>query len=81
MAEEKAKVGYCPNCGEPAIKEGNRITCEKCDAVFRVTENGARIEKTGVLDDHERRLAELEAKVRPQTESESKPKDDEDEGI
>ncbi|GAI24616.1 unnamed protein product, partial [marine sediment metagenome] len=27
----------CPNCGRLAIKEGNEIACEVCDAVFVIT--------------------------------------------
>ena len=75
MTEEKPEVAYCPSCGEPAIKEGNKITCEKCDAVFRVTTEGPKLEKTGVLDDHERRLTELEGKASKPAEPEKKEND------
>lgn len=63
MAEEKSKVGYCPSCGLPAIQEGNKITCAPCDTIFRITKEGAKVEKTGMFENHERRLSELEAKV------------------
>jgi len=78
MAGEKAELGYCPNCGKPAIKEGNKITCEECDAVFRVTQDGARLEKTGVIKDHERRIAQLEGRLKPETQSESDESEEDD---
>ncbi|RKY11467.1 MAG: hypothetical protein DRP65_04190 [Planctomycetota bacterium] len=57
-----AEKAFCPNCGTESIKEGKRITCEKCDAVFVVKKDGSHIESLGRLEDHERRLRALEGK-------------------
>lgn len=41
MSNGKPEPAYCPNCTAPALKEGNKITCEKCDAVFAITRAGS----------------------------------------
>ena len=52
----------CPNCGQPAYKEGNRVTCEKCDAIYTITKTGsATVKQLGPIEDHEQRLKKLEA--------------------
>lgn len=62
MTEEKKAV-QCPSCQGPAIKEGNEITCEPCDATFTVTKTGAaRVKDTGKIEDHEKRITELESR-------------------
>jgi len=52
---------FCPNCGRRAEREGKVITCEHCDAEFKIEPGGARPKTIGRLDDHENRLAALEA--------------------
>lgn len=61
MSDESQKVS-CPNCLAPAVKEGNEITCETCDAVFVITKKeGAKVKKVGLIDDHEKRISRLES--------------------
>ena len=63
MDNEKTAV-QCPNCQGPAIKEGNKITCEPCDATFTITKTGgARVKETGKIEDHETRLKKVEDKL------------------
>jgi len=58
---EEAKKPLCPNCQQPAIREGNKIICEACDATYIITkEQGAKVDKTGELADIKQRLAQLE---------------------
>lgn len=64
MAEEKPKGVSCPNCQGPAIRTGNEIACEACDAIFVITKmNGAKVRKLGPIQDHEDRLKKIEAKI------------------
>jgi len=66
MPEEKIKVHICPNCMQPAIRAGNEITCEHCDAIFTITKKeGAKVKQLGPLEDHERRIRALEGKNKP----------------
>ena len=63
MAEEPKKVS-CPNCLGPAIKEGNKIICETCDAEFTFTKTGgAKVTKLGPIEDHEQRIKKLESLI------------------
>jgi len=62
MPEEKPKATSCPNCLKPAIRVGNEVTCEHCDAIFVITKKqGAKVKDFGQLRDHEERLKKLEA--------------------
>lgn len=64
MAENKAT--FCPNCAQPAIRSGNEITCENCDAVFTITKKQeAKVKEIGRLDNHEQRILALEGKQGP----------------
>ena len=56
----------CPYCGNDAEIEGNKITCENCDAVYKITKEGARVQSQGRLDEHEKRIAALEDKIKPE---------------
>lgn len=59
MSEPK-KIS-CPNCSGIAIMEGNVITCESCDATFKLTKTGgAKVKEIGRLDDIEQRLDRLD---------------------
>jgi len=59
---EQSKIGHCPSCGQPAIRTGNKIECEACDAIFTVTQEGAKVKELGPIEDHERRLRTLEGR-------------------
>ncbi len=77
MAKEPKKVN-CPNCLGPAIKEGNEIACEVCDAVFVITKKeGAKVKQLGSFEDHGKRISLLEAEVFPEPESEEPVKPEE----
>lgn len=61
MAKEPQKVS-CPNCLGDAVREGNEITCETCDAVFTITKKeGAKVKQLGTMEDHEKRISKLES--------------------
>jgi len=63
MSEEKPKAAFCPNCQQPAIREGNEVICLKCDATFKITKTGgAKVKKIGEIEEIKNRLAALEAK-------------------
>lgn len=78
MTENKAT--FCPNCAQPAIRSGNEITCENCDAVFTITKKQeAKVKEVGRLDNHEQRILALEGKQEPpklEPESESEDEDE-----
>lgn len=62
--EEKSNAAYCPNCQKPATRDGNEITCDRCDAIFTITKkDGAKVKKLGPLQDHEERISKIEASV------------------
>ena len=58
MAEQEA--AFCPNCNKPAIRHGKMILCEHCDASFRFTQEGPRLNQIGPL---EARLRTCEEKL------------------
>lgn len=61
MAEEQPKATTCPNCQKPALRSGNEITCESCDAVFVITKKQeVKVKEFGQLKDHEQRIQKLE---------------------
>ena len=62
MTEEKETAVECPFCKKPAILIGNKITCENCDAIYRVTKEGeAKLDKLGPIKELEQRVSALEA--------------------
>lgn len=64
----------CPNCQQEAIKDGDEIVCEHCDATFKVTRTGgARVRQIGRLNSLEERVARLEMSL-PTDEPESEAK-------
>lgn len=83
MNNENAKAVNCPNCQGPAIKAGNEITCEKCDATFVVVKKeGAKVQQIGPIADHETRIKALEDLAKPkaptqEVKQESEQEDDE----
>lgn len=81
MPEEKPKATICPNCQQPAIRTGNEIACEHCDAIFVVTQKqGAKLKTLGPIDDLRQRVERLESMVPgEQPEPEPEPKEREDE--
>lgn len=70
MAEDLKKPN-CPNCLGPAIKEGNTIICEKCDAIFTFTKTGyAKVKEIGRMESIESRIRHIESiLVGPEPES------------
>jgi len=51
----------CPNCLGEAEREGNKVTCLSCDAIFTVTKSGpAKVKEFAWKDELERRLKALE---------------------
>lgn len=62
MTDEKPTATKCPNCQQPAIRTGNEIACENCDATFIVTKKqGAKLKQIGPIEDHEQRIKRLES--------------------
>jgi len=68
----KAKIVGCPSCGEKAILEGDIVTCEACGVEFE------KRNSVGRLDDHEQRIAALEAGQKPTKPKEEPPEEEED---
>lgn len=61
MPEEPKKI-VCPNCGARAIKEGNKIVCEDCDATYSFKKTGgAKVLDIGRLESIEERLNRVES--------------------
>jgi len=59
MAETTATI--CPNCQKPALRTGDEITCENCDAVITITKKQeGRVKNFGKIQDHENRIEQLE---------------------
>lgn len=54
----------CPNCQSENVQnlDGNKILCLKCDTVFLIEKNGAKVEKTDVLKTLDERVTNLEEK-------------------
>ena len=78
MTEEKPKQIEinCPNCLSPAIKEGNKIICETCDATFTFNKTGgAKVLEIGRLDSLTKRMDAIESLILPhESKPESEPK-------
>lgn len=80
---DQPKATTCPNCGQPAIRAGNEITCESCDAVFVITKKqGAKVKELGPIEDHEQRITALETYASghnpPKKEPEPEPAEEDD---
>lgn len=80
MSKEDSKIGYCPSCNQPAIKRGNEIICENCDASFQITRKGAKVKELGPFDDLKERVTKIEQCVFKEDEPEP-PQEDEDEDL
>ena len=64
MTSEKPKSATCPNCQEPAVRTGDEITCEICDATFTITKKaGVKVKEMGPMQSIRDRLARLEATI------------------
>ena len=62
--EQNQKLAHCPNCNQPALRQGNEIICELCDAVFKITKtDGARVKKTGAIEEIHSRLDKVEKEL------------------
>jgi len=79
MPEEKKTV-LCPSCQQPAIREGNDIICENCDATFKITKTGgAKVKKLGEIEEIKNRLDLIEARFPGQEPEEDQDESDKDE--
>jgi len=78
MLEEPKRIN-CPNCLGQAIKEGNKIICETCDATFTYTKTGgAKLKEIGRLDNIEKRMDRIESLLpgqEPEPEPDDKPEE------
>ena len=87
MAEEKPETTFCPNCRQPAVRTGNEIACENCDAVFVITKKeGPKVKELGPLKDLTKRVEILEAAqqtepVNPGPDDDQNENDEEEEPI
>lgn len=66
--EQNEETAYCPSCKQIAVKVGNEITCDNCDASFRITKHTHKLQQARIserLQDHEQRLAALEPERAP----------------
>jgi hypothetical protein len=86
MAEKEA--AFCPNCSKPAYRQGKVIVCEHCDASFRFTQEGPRLEQIGPIESRlkvcEEKLgigATVEAPPAPPAEPDEAEDNDDDDGI
>ena len=62
MSETKPSI--CPNCQQPAIRTGNEITCEKCDATFLITVKGEKqVKEISPISDLQDRVGKIESHV------------------
>lgn len=81
---KKNKPVYCPNCQQPAIRQGNEIICEKCDATYTITKkDGAKVKQVGRIEQVEQDIATLKTKVfgnddEPEPEPAADPDNDDD---
>ena len=56
------KIISCPNCDGKAVKEGNKIICDTCDATFTLTRTGAaKVADVGRFQTIEDRLDKIES--------------------
>ena len=78
---EETKITFCPNCSQPAVRQGDEVVCEKCDAVFKITRKEAKVKELGRIESIEQRLSKVEALLPtdPEPEPEPAPEDDDDE--
>lgn len=78
MPEDKKQATLCPNCQQPAIKQGNQIICEKCDATFEIRKTGAaKVKELGRIEKIEKDIAEIKTQL-PAQEPEPEPEPDDE---
>ncbi len=71
MAKE-SKITFCPNCQQPAVRQGNEITCESCDATYTITKkDGAKVKQMGRIEQLEHDVTKLKEIVLPGQEAEA----------
>ncbi len=58
--DEVTSDAHCPNCNGPGIRKGKTILCQVCDASFRYTKEGPKVEELGPFDKLEDRVTKLE---------------------
>lgn len=77
MAEPEQKAITCPNCQGPAIKTGNEIACETCDATFVITKKqGAKVKQLGIAERLDRLEDEVFAEPAEPEQAEPEPESD-----
>lgn len=54
---------HCPNCNGPAMREGDEITCEKCDVTFIVKQKEIKVKQIGSIEDLSQRVERLESRA------------------
>lgn len=80
MPENDKQACFCPSCQAPATRQGNKITCEGCDAVYSFSKTGsARVDDLGPVAKLAERVDRLEALVgdndEPEPEDPNEPKE------
>lgn len=76
MPEEKQRTTFCPNCRQPAVRTGNEIACENCDAVFVITKKeGPKVKQLGPLKELTQRVEILEAAQQTEPDKPETPED------
>lgn len=79
---EKTKKIVCPNCGARAIKDGNKIVCESCDATYSFKKTGgAKVLDIGRLDSIESRLSHVESLLPGQDPDPAEPDEPEEDSL
>lgn len=63
MANEKSKAVTCPNCAGPAIRSGDEIACEQCNAIYEIKKKPAGEEKKVKSLGIEDRLTKIESRL------------------
>lgn len=56
---------HCPNCNAPGIRKGKVIICQVCNASFRWTKEGPKVEELGPFDELAARVTALEGGKQP----------------
>jgi len=57
------ELAYCPNCSGPAIRNGKLIVCQTCNASFRFTQEGPKVDELGPLDQLKGRVSKIEERL------------------